>query len=783
MFEDQSVIESKNDSKYDSNEKIRKSSSSNKIIIFTVVIIVALIAVLALALLNNKGGNNNLVTMPIVDTPEEPVQPVLPDFSPDDPISNESDNIPSFEEAIEKMSFSEFYKPQANEFEAGFDDYELPLNVKIDVMNYYDISRKLDLDSGIDDLNSYGFTTVNNPWHEDAPDFYAVYSKLDEKQMPILITSDFLIYYYQNNLKKAFKDIEGNIFYENLWEINKELFALAKTRYESRLAKLGKVNDPILEGERLEVAFFAVALELLKPMTNQVASKSNPDEKLFDSSEVNKYYFVVPPYLREDVLREVELIRQARDILKSPVLLYANDYAGFNVPNEYRSNPKLNNFYLTTKWLNSVFPLNYVSESCEGCLLDKEDWRVNITASSLITHDFSSSVELRNKWARIYKIISYFKGLREDLNYVHYRDSLIELFGEDYDIEKLFADDNEEAWSNLESLRSKLLGYEFASIQGAWNKKDVNDEVNIGFRTLVDYYWPNDYIFDRLIYPEVDKYQKEKLVPTNTTACSIKNVKRRCNGFALDIINLVYPVSSNDYFIENTSYDNYNNQSRDIKSQLELSNVWNTTNYWSTLGLIKKTLEIDRSKLPVFTQSSAWVNKSLYTTVSTWVNLQLPLEEWTVNKYFQGQSLNDFSVWNENSYIEPNLELINELIASNEMLLSMLKVLRVDAEVNSATLGLQAATDNLTSLRDIVIKELEGEELSTEDNEIIISFVKQFKVESPNKRDKELSLKSPKQKTSLKEDLSRLKLLVLTHREDGNNIFSVGPVWHYIESN
>ena len=44
---------------------------------------------------------------------------------------------------------------------------------------------------------------------------------------------------------------------------------------------------------------------------------------------------------------------------KSPVLLYQRNYQDFKVPNEYKFHAKLYNFYLTTKWLSSNFPLYY----------------------------------------------------------------------------------------------------------------------------------------------------------------------------------------------------------------------------------------------------------------------------------------------------------------------------------------------------------------------------------------------------------------------------------------
>ena len=685
---------------------------------------------------------------------------------------------------IEYLSFADFYTAPDDKITPAIKDYELPLNVKIDVMNYYDVSRKLELDPAIDSLNNYGFAVIDNPAAKTAPDFSSLYDNLNTQQIPLLVTADSLIYYYQNILKTSFKDIEENVFYNNLWDINQELYTAAKTRYESRLAAIGDINDSVLEGERLEAAFFAVSLELLKPAANQVASQEalTSDGK-FAASEANQFYFVTPPYLRDDVLAEVKLIREAnKNKTKSPVLLYLRDYPDFSVPADYRQNAKLNNFYLTTKWLNSVFPLNYRTKDCPDCLLDQADWRVNLTAASLISKDFSSLPDLKNKWARIYKIMSFFKGLREDLSYVNYRDSLTVLFGTDYDVEKLFDDQNKDAAANPEKLRAKLLTYDFSEISGGFSKTDKTAQAKLGFKMLAESYWPNDYIFGSLTTPAVSAYSGAGLKANNITACSLKKINNRCNGIALDFINLVWPVGGNLYFDENTNYTNYGREVARLQAELAKDALGHATNYWTTLSLVKTYLEMPKDNLPLFARSASWRDKSLKTAVGAWINLQLPADKLSVNQAADTQNLSDFSHWSENSYVEPNLNLIDELLANDTMLLKMFTALQLDREVGSASLAIQNFSDQLSLLQKIVIKELNGQSLEAADNETVANFTKQFKIDQTSVSSAKLSLISSSQKITLKEDLSHLKLLVLIHREGDNKVFSVGPVWDYQES-
>jgi hypothetical protein len=687
--------------------------------------------------------------------------------------------------AVEYLSFANFYTAPDNTLTPKINDFSLPVNVKIDVMNYYDISRKLSLDAGLDDLNNQGFTAINNPWPQQAPDFYSLYGSLSSNQIPVLITSDFILYNYQNILKKSFKDIEANVFYDNLWDINQTLYSAAKNRYEGRLAQIGNVNDSVLEGERLETAFFAVALELLKPTTNQVAFTSGQDTVgMFSKTESNRFYFVVPPYLRDDVLAEEKLIREAsQSSAKSPVLLYQRNYRDFTVPVDYASDAKLNNFYLTTKWLNSVFPLNYKSKDCSNCLLDQADWRVNLTAASLLAQDFSLSPDLKNKWARIYKVMSFFKGLRDDLNYVNYRDSLSAVFGADYQITDLFDDHNKQADANLEKLRAKLLTYNFPEISGGLVKTDTATKPQLGFKMLAESYWPNTYIFSRLTAPAVGAYQGTTTQANlNVTACvKTDRTINRCNGLALDAINLVYPIGANPYFQENTAYLNYGNAATNLRTQMAQSQISHLNNYWTTLSSLQAFLSMAKNNLPLVARSAAWQNKSLNTAAAAWVNLQLPLDNF-VSTSLPGQSISNLVQLSQYSYVEPNLDLINELLANNNMLLGMFSALQLNTEVPVALQSIRNYSDNLTALRQIVQKELTGQALSADDNNLIADFTKQFTVAAADSNTKKLTITLPTQKTALTEDLSQLKLLVLIHQEGANKVFSVGPIWSYQES-
>lgn len=764
-----------NQTNSDNSDKIRKK----KFFLFALLIII--IFVVSFLIFKKYQSVRNINKVPVAPVASS-TPGVLPDFTLSGVASSTGETVSFSDLVIEYLSFADFYKSPDNNITGNIIDYKLPLNIKLDILNYPDVSRKLNLDPGLDNLNNNGFVLIDNPWEKEAPDFYSIYDNLESKQISPLITSDFIIYYYQNILKKVFKDIEENVFYNNLWSINKDLYLAAKNRYEARLAAIGDVNDSVLEGERLEMAYFAVSLELLKPTINQIAQKGVlADNGQFASAEADQFYFVLPPYLRDDVLREEKLIREANAKAKSPVLLYLQDYKNFIVPAEYGTNAKLNNFYLTTKWLNSVFPLNYRDQNCPECLLDKEDWRINFIAATLISNDAANLPDLKNKWARIYKVISFFKGLREDLDYIHYRDSLVSVFGNNYDVTQLFDDKNKFAAANLEKLKTKLLTYKMLEIQGAYNINSQTDRSRVGFKMLVEPYWPNDFLFDKLSVPNVSNYLGKTPSAGNNTSCFLNSSLQRCNGIALDIVNLVSSVTGNNYFLENTNYLNYNREADKLRLELNKNKIWQNNNYWSTLSFIKAFLNINKTNQPLLAKSSAWQTKSLNTAEAAWVNLQLPLEKFSVNQIFRGVGLTNYSSWGDNAYVEPNLDLINELQANNTMISKMLTALQLDKEVSQAFQGLNSVDHNFNALKKVIIKELQGENLNQDDKDVIVDFAKQLKITQTPPINKQLIIPFPTKGISLKANLNNLKLLVLIHQVGDGKVISVGPVWDYSE--
>jgi hypothetical protein len=712
----------------------------------------------------------------------------------DDSSDNKNDDILSDVEA-EKLSFGDFYeKKNISLDESGFKTYELPINVKVDVANYYDISRKIDLEENVKKINNNGFAKIDNPFAGKANNFYSLYRELNAQEIPPLITSDFLIYYYQNILKKEFKEIEHSIFYENLWDINHELYTVAKARYEKRRKEVGVTNDPLLEASRKEMAFFAVALKLLEPTDEQVETKGSSGEKeeKFTGQEAYDYSLELPAYLKTDVLEEVELIREGQKEEGSPVLLYYRDYReDFQIPEEYRDTARLKNFYLASQWLNSNFPLYHRTEECPECLLDKEDWRISMITSFLISKDLSDDQVLQNKWARIYKIVSFFKGLRQDLTYLNYNKALVEVLGENIDLAEEFADHKKTDQTLLE-LQKKLEEHEFAGIEGGHNTDSTSTMPMQGLKVLTEGYWPSDYIFKKLTYPEVGVYERSQAGDpedkNNITACELDSTYYRCRGFAFDIINLVEPklfLKDKQYFIENTDYIDYDKQERSLKEELKRFNnyTWYGSNFWSLMSVLNNYLQEMERKKPAFMKGDAWHERKLNASLGAFTNLQLDLD---VFKIYQGGVKQNGShiggsgvMMSEYAYVEPDLSLINELISNSEMLLGIFDSLKITDQTASIKDDMQRMIERQKKIKEIMEKELKGEDLDEGDYEFLHEFIFQYRVDRKSDKVKEIPFGNGQ--GTLIESIDGVDLLLTVYQKGEKKFLTAGPVFDHEE--
>ena len=386
----------------------------------------------------------------------------------------------------------------------------LPINIKKDVVNYYDIRRYYNLEPIINQLNEQGSVLVDNPFDSPKQDFFDFYRSAQANHWPLLLTSDVIFYYYQNNIKDVYKAVEAG-FYDDLWQISNGLFKMANQRYQAAISQAIKGNDPILEAYRLNAQYWAVALKLLAPQARQIDKGGNINNSIIFQVGDDQIYRL--PSIDEDLCREVDqevaLIKEASGVKLSPLFGYEIDYSSFMPDTDYQGGGRLANFSLASQWLGHTWPLYYREADCPKCLLDIDDWRVNFLAANILARDLNSDQEFKNNWAKIYKVISYFSGLRDELTYVHYVKAQKDILG-DQSLEAIAHLDETSRNQILERLRAAILNNEFPKANGGWNRQNQDDQPKIGLRVLQDHYWPGQSINWSAVGPKLDVFLNEQ---------------------------------------------------------------------------------------------------------------------------------------------------------------------------------------------------------------------------------------------------------------------------------
>lgn len=694
----------------------------------------------------------------------------------------------------ERKLFADYYQPNEIRFSPQVPQYQLPLNIKTDVLNYRDLSRKIDLDAVEDELESQGFVVITYPLSGNKQNFESVYKTLNQQVIPIFVTADSVTHLNQLQLNTIFKEIEQEVFYHTAWQVSKRLYDLAKFRFDQRRQGLTIASDLLIEASRLETAFFATALELLKPKPYQIKDEGisvGLEKKFFSPQEGRQYNFELPESIKDQVNKEVELIKNHNREAKSPLFLYPKDYQVFKPDSAYQSSEKLKNYSLAAKFYSEyLFPLYEKNDSCPDCLLDIDDQRITLVAASLIAQDFNNDKEARNLWLKIYKTLSFFQGLEYDFTYLHYLDALINTFGPDFDVEQIFDPSNPEFEANVAKLQEKLETYSLLEIEGSQKEKAKK-----GLKLLRAKFPTEDFLFSKLTTPKVGNYlgnpEDKNTWPLTLCHNKEKDYYSRCLPRTLDVLSLINSDTAAEIInLERDNlYQGYNENVNRLKQEIERFDqyTWFGTLYWATLKTLESALTSFKQNFPTFMQSELWQKKEVNTALASRFNLRkkylikLQTQEEEISKI--STSLIDYG------YVEPIPAYYNTLLAVNKMLKNALIDLEIVSVADPIIYRLENNIELLTKLRDISIKELENQNLDPEEIVFIDEFYKQYRllvgdldstVKSVNFTDSTYT--SSETKRTLKESLENLNLLLIIYKNPNDElILAAGPVFNYYE--
>jgi hypothetical protein len=688
------------------------------------------------------------------------------------------------------------YEKESLTIQAQVPPYNLPLDKK-EISNFDDFTQKINLDEqALKLLSMNGFVVIDNLYQQD--DMAEQYNQLKSIDVPIFITSASLLHMYHIQFSETLRKIEEDKFYDYLWKINFEM-------HQHFLAEYKKSKGDYKEAMKRNAAYFAVALELLKPKDEQIKETAwnEPKGVFFNPNETKQYSFKTSPEISELVQAELSFIKKHEGFSASPIFIYKEDYSQYVPRGHYTRSEKLKNYFLTMMWhgrLSMLLKGTAQVQSGESCdvippctaLISEFDAKVQTMGAIEIAKFFESKPDLFQNWQTIYEVTSFYVGVSDDLGPQEYREMLQTLVGK-------YPAFNNDMYNEIKKLAlaypaPKIYGGTGdASIAPPYSDKELDNLLShtMGFRLMGQRFVPDSYIFQQLVFPKVDNYlgKQKPFTMVNTITGATKGFPR-----GLEVMALLGSKRSFELLtmFDDTNYENYQKQFE--KLQVEFQRFgdmeWHKNLYWSWLYSLKILNKVPDRGYPTFMQTTAWQDKTITTSLASWAQLRHDTILYAKQSYTPKRTTSigpGATVKPVVGYVEPVPEFYHELAALTRMTLKGLSELEVLDE--SATNRLKKLEMILNQLTAISTKELANEELEKKDYDFIKTFGDQLNVvlEEVTKESKKTTIVADvhtdgNSEMVLEEGVGYVKLLLVAYRvPDGRILIGSGPEFSYYE--
>jgi len=683
-------------------------------------------------------------------------------------------------------------------------EYNLPLGTK-DISNYQKFSEKIQLSpQALSLLEKNGFVVISTPENiKKSPDDFAdFYSILENKDLPIFITADSLLHYYHIFFDTTLMKIERDLFYDDVWQMSKEFFDDALSQYNA-------AEGDLKEAAKKNVAYLSVTLEELSPKGNQVISdealreeycspgmsaerceaminevKEQYGEKVsfkyFSEAEFQKYSFEIPDFVKQEVQKEIELIKKHEGWEFSPIFIYKEDYSQYVPRGHYTKSEKLKNYFKAMMWYGRITalikgsPVLSKGESkCTGPMdgiISEYDAEIQTLQAGLIAKKFLETENIQERWQRMYAITGFFVGFSDDLGPYEYSAVLNSLFEQGITSQEL-----EEKYSDI---RDTLLNLPYnPKIYGGLgacelfmpcpplSDEEIQElkvqakkllEETKGFRLMGQRFTIDSWLFSEIVSPYSGEYSGQKLslptekkpftfcwddaypqyrknrpftwVKTDVKACP-PPAMREVRGFprGLDIMALFGSARAKEILasLGDSEYSDYEKKFSELKTEIDSFSTddWFKNLYWNWLYVLRALLTEFDEGYQTFMQTKAWQDKELNTALASWTELRHD----TILYVKQSYTMIELGSVPEPpvvGYVEPVPEFYARLLTLTEMTNKGLKGLVPQEELEKLKIeqGLNRFSEILTKLLEISQKELENKSLTDEEYNFIKNF-------------------------------------------------------------
>jgi hypothetical protein len=670
---------------------------------------------------------------------------------------------------LTQLSFGQYYEPYELNIEPNAPGYTLPLDLN-DITNFSDVDDKIPLDSVSDLIQKNGFAVRQTNFTTldmFADDIIAWYKDLSEQNIPLFLTTDTFLHLYHLQFAETLKGIEEREFIPYL---NSLTIALQNDALE----QFDQLDDDLKEAARRNIAYLSVAQKLMDPTTS------------------------IPELVDDIVLGELAKIEAHQGFAASNIFIYEEDYSQYVPRGHYTRSEQLKRYFKTMMWYGRMAFLLKGSENwgpMGEALVSVYDARIQtlqafLLATSLNNIRIGERIGL-DIWDRIYTITAFYVGLADDLTPYEYLWALDQVFEVGFILNDL-TDEN-----NLLALKSELALLPSPSIYGGTGNivldgpitdeslNEVLDKTK-GMRLMGQRFIPDSYMFQHLVFPEVDIYIGDlKNQPFTLGQDSTRAYVRGLDVTALlgsrEALKILIDQKDTDYLLFWQRFG----ELKDEFDVLSLSD-WNANLYWSWLYTLKALLEDLPEGYPNFMRTESWQRRQLHAALASWTQLRHDTILYAKQSYGAGRGA-PTPLPPPPGYIEPVPVFWGRLLSLMRMTsqgLDDLNVLTPEDRQRFADLE-----EMLQQILDIVAKQLTNDPLSSEDHAFIKTLPTTF--DSITTGTEDIALRTTlvadvhtnsSDRMVVEEAVGKVDLILAAcPNPDGSVFLAAGPVLSYYE--
>jgi hypothetical protein len=606
---------------------------------------------------------------------------------------------------LPELTFGKYYEPYESNIEPNAPGYALPLDLD-DIVNFSLVSD-YNMDSISDLIRENGFAVWQNglPWWGsimgEGDDIIACYKDLLGSNKPIFVTTDTLLHLYHLQFDETLKDIEEREFIPDINDLTAALLNDALGHYE-------QFEGDLMQAARRNVAYLSVAQKLIDPNA------------------------AIPEIVYDIVAGELVKIEAHSGFVSSEIFIYKEDYSQYVPRGHYTRSEQLKRYFKTMMWYGRMA---FLLKGGPGALISEYDAKIQMLQAFLLANSLKNvSVDERNGldvWDRLYTVTAFYVGTADDLTPYDYLWALDQVFSAGFVLSDLSNANNQFA------LKTELALLPFPKIYGGTGDivltvpitdESLNDILNKtkGMRLMGQRFVPDSYMFQHLVFPEVDSYLGD---PTNLPfTAGADGWGWFCRAYVrgLDVMAVLGSQEALKILIDegDTNYLQFWQRFGELKDEFEVLSPleWNRNLYWSWLYTLKALLDELPEGYPNFMRTDAWQQHQLHTALTSWTQLRHDTILYAKQSYaVAGASgVPGTPPPPPPGYIEPVPVFWSRLLAMTQITsrgLDDLNVLTPEARTRFTELE-----ELLQRILDIVAKQLTNLELSTEDRAYIIAL-------------------------------------------------------------